>query len=130
MINRILCVDDEVINALSTKMVLEKTKNYYVDTAINGLDAVEKYTTNSKQNIPYSTILMDIKMPVMNGITATQEIRKYEKSNQLKRTPIIIMSAYNKNEITEISDLVDGFIQKPFGTEKIKELESIKNKQY
>ncbi|KAK1235142.1 Two-component response regulator SSK1p [Marasmius sp. AFHP31] len=71
----VLIVDDNPINRtiLSTFMKKKKIK---FDVASNGKEAVEKWRTGE-----FHLILMDIQMPVMDGIAATSEIRKIEKLN-------------------------------------------------
>ena len=54
----------------------------------NGLETIKEFKTNS-----YDLILMDGNMPVMDGITATKEIRTYEKENDLVHIPIIALTA-------------------------------------
>ncbi|MBI9066642.1 MAG: response regulator [Salinivirgaceae bacterium] len=80
---KILIVDDEESNYVLTKRIIKDTgaDSYW---AKNGIEAVEQASTNS-----YHLILMDIKMPQMDGIEATIEIRK---SNN--KIPIIIQTAY------------------------------------
>ncbi|MDC7218557.1 MAG: response regulator [Spirochaetales bacterium] len=68
-----LVVDDDEINRLYLKMVLEGL-GARIEEAENGRIAVEKVAANQ-----YDMILMDISMPVMNGLEATKEIRKMKK---------------------------------------------------
>ncbi len=63
------------------------TANY--DLAFNGLEAVEKFEKSFEDNI-YSLIIMDINMPIMDGIEATGKIRKLDNN-----IPIIVYSALN-----------------------------------
>ena len=58
-----------------------------MDTAENGQEAINKFLQNK-----YDAVLMDIFMPVLNGIEATKEIRKYEKEHQKEKTPILIVT--------------------------------------
>ena len=82
----ILIVEDEPINQIVTTKQLERW-NHHVTIASNGAQAVELY----KSQI-FDCILMDIQMPVMDGVTATRMIRSLE--NELARhTPIIAFTA-------------------------------------
>jgi CheY-like chemotaxis protein len=63
---------------------------------------------------------MDIQMPVMNGIEATHEILKYEKSNNLSHTPIIAVTANALKGDREkfISEGMDEYVSKPINLDK------------
>ena len=67
---KVLVVDDNLVNRKVATEIL-KNHNCQVDTAVNGKEAIEKITENN-----YEIVLMDIQMPVMDGITATIEIKK------------------------------------------------------
>ena len=83
VINRkILIVEDNKINQLVTRKTLENS-NFICDIAENGQIAVEMLAHKE-----FDAILMDLHMPVMNGIEATQEIRKFNTS-----IPIILLTA-------------------------------------
>ncbi|MDD3429096.1 MAG: response regulator [Oscillospiraceae bacterium] len=86
---RILLCEDNQINTLVAQRLLEKIGGI-VESVENGMMAVEK-VANSATGF-YSAILMDIRMPVMDGLTATREIRKL-KHLDAKIIPIIAMSA-------------------------------------
>jgi two-component system sensor histidine kinase BarA len=62
--------------------------NFDVEVATNGEMALEMYRENPK----YDLILMDVLMPVMDGISCVKQIREYETQHGLKRTPIIIQT--------------------------------------
>ena len=66
----ILLVEDNILNQRITTFSLKKF-NHTVDIANNGLEAVNKYRDNA-----YDVILMDIMMPVMDGLESTSQIRK------------------------------------------------------
>lgn len=85
----ILVCEDHPINAELIKRLLEK-KNATVDIAVNGKQGLEKFI-NSKPHF-YSAILMDIRMPIMDGITATKSIRNSAHIDA-KNIPIIAMTA-------------------------------------
>lgn len=76
----ILVVEDKDSNYLLLKSLLKQAQ---IDRAVNGIEAVEMARMN-----PYSLILMDIRMPRMNGLEATRRIRVFDKD-----IPIIAVSA-------------------------------------
>ncbi len=107
---KVLIVDDSPLMRQMIKDIVEKdTQMEVVSMAINGEDAITKTLTYEPD-----VILMDIEMPVMNGLQATRKIM------QTKPTPIIVISGYNpeSGDIT-IKSLESGavdFIPKPSGT--------------
>lgn len=85
---KILIAEDEETNYLFVEAILEDT-NAQLIWAKNGVDAVEKFN----ENMDIDLILMDIKMPEMDGLTATKQIR--EVNNNI---PIIAQTAYAMSE--------------------------------
>jgi PAS domain S-box-containing protein len=79
----VLMVEDKIINRKVASLIL-KNMGCVVDTAENGLVGVDKVRKNQ-----YDVVLMDVQMPVMDGITAVQTIRK----NKSKQPYIIGLSA-------------------------------------
>ncbi|WP_321372811.1 ATP-binding protein [uncultured Draconibacterium sp.] len=108
----ILIVDDISTNRKLVKTFL-KDFNFNVNSARNGEEAI-----NATKEINPDVILMDIKMPVMDGFTATKLLKNDPK---YKHIPIIAFTASAlKEEIEKIlnSDF-DGYLQKPFTRKKI-----------
>jgi osomolarity two-component system sensor histidine kinase NIK1 len=79
----ILLVEDNILNQRITTFSLKKF-NHEVDIANNGLEAVNKYREKD-----YDVILMDIMMPVMDGLEATFQIRKYENEMPTKKHTLL-----------------------------------------
>ncbi|WP_245946294.1 tetratricopeptide repeat-containing hybrid sensor histidine kinase/response regulator [Marinirhabdus gelatinilytica] len=106
---KVLVVEDNKINQMITKKILEKN-NMVCDVADNGMDAVKKV-----EELTFDVILMDIHMPGISGIEATQKIREFNKS-----IPIIALTAVTIDE--NLDDFYRaGFneiIPKPFKTEE------------
>lgn len=86
---RILLVEDNDINREIAVTVLQK-KGMLVEEAVNGSEAVEKFSENEAGY--YDAILMDIRMPVMNGLVATKKIRGLDREDAAS-IPIIAMTA-------------------------------------
>jgi PAS domain S-box-containing protein len=86
---RILLVEDNRLNVVVAKRLLER-KGCKVEVAANGKRAVEQFS-KSKEFF-YDAILMDVRMPVMGGIEATEHIRSCQRADA-KTIPIIAMTA-------------------------------------
>ncbi len=101
----VLVVEDVDINREYEKEMLDNFFSIQCDTAVNGKEAVEKAKANK-----YDIILMDIRMPVMDGLEATRKIREFDKE-----TPIICMSAnvYKEDKQAAKEAGMNEFIEKP-----------------
>lgn len=114
---RVLVVEDNVMNMeIACEML---TRNgVVVEQAVNGEEAVNKFR-NSEDGY-YDAILMDVKMPIMNGYEATRSIRAMDRA-YAKLVPIIAMTASAFSE--DISDALlngmDDHISKPINFEKL-----------
>jgi len=106
----ILLAEDSKIQARMITMVLNRY-NFDVEVATNGEMALEMFRENPK----YDLILMDVLMPVMDGISCVKQIREFESLNSLKRTPIIIQTADNRESQRSIclEAGCDEFLSKP-----------------
>ncbi len=115
--SKILIVEDYAPNILVVQTFLEQF-GYDIDVAPNGKEAFDNAKIGG-----YSTILMDVQMPGLNGLEATQLIREYEKQMNLPRVPIIGMTAHALSGDRErcLSVGMDDYISKPFNPEELKE---------
>jgi two-component system, response regulator, stage 0 sporulation protein F len=107
-------VDDEENIRLLFKEELEE-ENYDVEVAVNGLDALEKF-----KNSRFDLVVMDIKMPGMDGIQALNEIKNINKDQ-----PVILCSAYGEFKQDFSSWVSDGYVVKSADTGELKQ--TIKN---
>ena len=120
----ILLVEDNKINQKVAIFNLKRFE-HKIDVADNGKIAVEKFKKNK-----YDLILMDVQMPVMDGIKATKKIREIENENNITdKIKIIAMTASTMKGDKEkfLNAGMDDFISKPF---KIKDLENIFNNMF
>lgn len=110
----VLLVEDNLINQKIVLLSLKKSVKT-VDVANNGKEALDKFGSAK-----YDLILMDVQMPIMNGIVATKKIRSIEKSTNT-HTPIIAITANallgDKEECLAAG--MDDYISKPFQIETL-----------
>ncbi|HJP18971.1 MAG: hypothetical protein CMD96_07070 [Gammaproteobacteria bacterium] len=93
----ILLVEDNRDNRFLILAFLKKTP-HTIDIAENGQIALDQFIPGK-----YDIVLMDIEMPVMDGLTATKKIRKIEKENGHKPVPVVALSAHALKEHEEKS---------------------------
>jgi len=90
-----LVVDDYSVNRYLHKLLLEQ-EGVQVSLACNGREALEKY--KSQTSDPYDFILMDVRMPEMDGFTATNLIREWENENKTRKVDIYFVTGEYFNE--------------------------------
>lgn len=126
---RILIAEDEAVISMSLASMLKRLGHMVIGRAKNGREAVEKV-----KELDPDIILMDIKMPDMDGFEAAKDILS------IKQIPIIILTAYSQPDFIERADSigVSSYLVKPV-TEKdllpairlafsrFKELQSLQN---
>lgn len=102
---RVLLVEDTTFNVLYATQLLHRW-NAVVDVADNGLMAIEKVQANQ-----YDLVLMDLQMPVMDGFTATRQIRDFNTT-----VPIIALTASATTNVTDRckESGMNDYITKPF----------------
>ncbi|KAI1374885.1 hypothetical protein F4677DRAFT_423741 [Hypoxylon crocopeplum] len=100
-IEGVLLVEDNLINQQITRRDL-LTSGCAVEVANHGVEALEKleHTNRANGQFPLSLILMDIEMPIQDGLTCTRKIRELERAGHFKgsRIPIIAVSANARME--------------------------------
>jgi CheY-like chemotaxis protein len=108
----VLLVEDNLINQKIVVLSIQKLVKS-IDIANNGKEALDKFGTSK-----YDIILMDIQMPIMDGIIATKKIREIEQSTNTS-TPIIAITANALAGDKEIclAAGMDEYISKPFQVE-------------
>jgi len=109
----VLLVDDSKLVHIMGKKILTKLGLEVVATAKNGKEGIEKY----KEHHP-DLVMMDVTMPVMDGLEASEKIMEYDMSAE-----IIMLSAMADDDIKEQANFIgiDYFLQKPLTEEKVKE---------
>ncbi|KAF2636856.1 hypothetical protein P280DRAFT_492817 [Massarina eburnea CBS 473.64] len=115
---RVLVTDDNPINRKLLSAFLKKNKMMYKE-AENGAEAVQAYQDASP--VRFDVILMDVSMPVMDGMSATRAIRQYEQENDLPRCYIIALTglASASARLEAWSSGIDHYMTKPVSFKKL-----------
>jgi PAS domain S-box-containing protein len=109
----VLVAEDNDINALLARSALAKA-GHTVEIVTNGRAAVEALTAGGGAH-RYDIVLMDLHMPVMDGLDAIAHIRKYEESKGIPAVPILVLSADSQERTRHgvIAHGATGFLTKP-----------------
>jgi two-component system chemotaxis response regulator CheY len=116
-LNKVLVVDDSKLIHQMYRLVLMRYKNCTLMDAMNGLEALDILSRENGIDL----ILLDINMPVMNGV---QFMEKLKKDNLYRNIPIIVISTEGKEEDTIRAMRLGawGYIVKPFKSEALHDL--------
>lgn len=107
----ILVVDDIPVNRILLTCLLEADANNTIEEAANGQEAIDMLRKSK-----FDIVLMDVDMPVMNGLDATKYIREHIS----KDIPVIAVTAHMQSEIESLGDV--GFnkvIYKPINRDEV-----------
>ena len=113
---QVLVVDDDPVACEHARVVLGR-EGIAVDSALSGKEALEKVQLHHARRMPYTLILMDWKMPDMDGIETTRAIR----SSIGDESAVILLTAYHWDDVSEeaIKAGVDSFLSKPVFTASV-----------
>ncbi len=116
---RILLAEDNPVNQIVAREMLTAL-GFTTDIAVNGVEALQK-VQEAKE--PYDIILMDVQMPELDGISATQEIRRRENGTA-QHTPIVAVTANALSGDREkyLEQGVDDYLSKPFTKQGLEEI--------
>lgn len=112
---RVLVVDDSMFVSKQIGQILTSEGYEVADTAVDGVDGVEKYKAMSPG---VDLVTMDITMPKMDGITALEKILEFDKNAK-----VVIISALGKEELVKKALLLGAknYIVKPLDRKKVLE---------
>lgn len=114
-----LLVDDNHVNLKVLAAYMAKLKLAYV-TAVNGKEALDTYIEKPGR---FAAILMDVSMPVMDGLEATRQIRAFERDNRSSRVSILALTglASDRTHKEAFESGVDVFLTKPVRLQTLRE---------
>jgi len=113
---KVLIVDD---NATSITILQHMLQSFFIEvtSAFSGEEAMSVLKEKEQHGIKFDLIIADIRMPVMSGTEIAQEIHK--KRVVTYELPIVLMSAYEEYEQSEVKDIIKGFLNKPINPSEI-----------
>lgn len=109
----VLLAEDNAINALLARAALTKA-GHHVESVTDGKTAVDLATKGGGKK-QFDLVLMDLHMPVMDGMDAIAAIRTYEKRKAVKAVPIVVLTADSQEATrhTVLAHGATGFVSKP-----------------
>ncbi len=116
---RVLVVDDEEVAAEHARIVLDEA-GIKADTALSGQDAMHMLEVQHLKKEPYNLVLLDWRMPEMDGLEATKTIRKLERPDS-KTVPIIAMTAnaFDEDVQRSLQAGMNAHLSKPVEPERL-----------
>jgi CheY-like chemotaxis protein len=119
----ILVAEDNEINALLARALLVRLG--HTPTVVGGgEEAVAAFRTAAETGKPFDLVLMDVQMPGVDGLAATQRIRALEKTAEQPPTRIVALTANVSAEDREVclAAGMDSFLTKPLDRERLIEV--------
>jgi PAS domain S-box-containing protein len=115
---RVLLAEDDPVNRVATSTMLAK-QGITATVAVNGRQALDKLSAGS-----FDVILMDIQMPVMDGLEAAKRIRTAPEFKAHRNVPIIALTAYAMHEdrIAFLDAGMNDHLTKPVCMDRLKEM--------
>ncbi|KAI3391924.1 hypothetical protein diail_6626 [Diaporthe ilicicola] len=117
-----LLVDDNIVNLRILQMYCEKRRITY-STAVNGQEAVDQFKESLENGRPINLVLMDLQMPVCDGIEATQQIRDIEGKTEPALLPSRILMITGQDSAEDkarsFAAGADAFYVKPMGVKAL-----------
>jgi signal transduction histidine kinase/CheY-like chemotaxis protein len=114
----VLVVEDNEVNRMIAREILQSLGVDVVE-ASNGEEAI-----SALKRIPVDVVLMDCQMPVMDGYSATREIRRLERESNARRVPVLALTAdaFDDDAARARESGMDGHLAKPYTREQLRDL--------
>lgn len=110
---KILIAEDDDTNFLIISKFIKKARGYEVERALNGIEVISKLESGDND---FSCVLMDIKMPLLNGIDATKQLR--EKGFDLPIIAVTAAAMFGDKEIAFEAG-INQYLTKPIDYDKL-----------
>jgi len=94
----LIAEDSKITRTILKELVLKKAIASDVIAVTNGLELISEYSKLSKKNARISFAIIDLNMPVMDGLTAARTLRSLEEKDGIIRVPIIFFSGMKADE--------------------------------
>jgi CheY-like chemotaxis protein len=94
----LIAEDSKFTRTLLKELILKKAIASEVIAATNGLELVSEYTKLMKRNVRVSFAIIDLNMPVMDGLTAARTLRALEEKDSIIKVPIVFFSGVKADE--------------------------------
>jgi len=121
-----IVIDDSELDCFVARKIIEHTdKNLLVKSYLNGRDVIDQIRADfDKRDMALTIILLDLRMPVMNGFQFVDEFERFPLDIKRKYQIHILSSSKNTNDLYRILtyDTVISIIEKPFTREKLQAL--------
>ena len=116
----VLLAEDNDINALLARALLTKL-GHRPALATNGVDALESFFAARAAGLPFDLVLMDMRMPGLDGLEVARRIRAAEAASGEKRTPIVALTAnaFPEDRAACLEAGMDDFLTKPLDRERL-----------
>jgi CheY-like chemotaxis protein len=94
----LIAEDSKFTRTLLKELILKKAITSEVIAVTNGLELISEYTKIFKRNVRVSFAIIDLNMPVMDGLTAARTLRALEEKDSIIKVPIVFFSGVKADE--------------------------------
>ena len=123
---RCLVADDNLFNREVSLTLMTAIGHQVTGLAQNGAEAVAMFTEAHERGEPFDVVLMDVMMPVMDGLSATQRIRELEKARAGGGSPAVVLATTACSQADEqevgIRHGIDAYVTKPLSMKSLQDI--------
>jgi CheY-like chemotaxis protein len=119
---RILVAEDNAVNAKLLSAYLSRFGFENIDLADNGRMAFEMVVSADRESLPFHVVFMDVQMPEMSGIDATQKIRNHQSIYHQPKIVACTAGAYTKDRDTALQVGMNYYLAKPIQLDTLRQI--------